>query len=137
MPPVRAAYLTARSCDHRGMTPQDLQSLVDYHYWSRDRILAAVEPRATGHYTLAGIPAEANVAFFATGTGEAPHNAMIAELLAAGWPGEIVLHEAGRNRVYTAVKTLRQLGLGNALVRYDDGYLIDPIVNIVEDADCV
>lgn len=60
-----------------------------------------------------------------------------AELLAAGWPGEIVLHEAGRNRVYTAVKTLRRLGLGDCLIRYDDGYLIDPSVNIVEDADTV
>jgi uncharacterized damage-inducible protein DinB len=26
------------------MTPQDLQTLVDYHYWARDRMLAAVEP---------------------------------------------------------------------------------------------
>lgn len=26
------------------MTPQDLVALVDYHYWARDRVLAAVDP---------------------------------------------------------------------------------------------
>jgi uncharacterized damage-inducible protein DinB len=26
------------------MTPQDLRTLVEYHYWARDRLLSAVEP---------------------------------------------------------------------------------------------
>jgi len=47
-------------------------------------------------------------------------------LLAAGWPGERVGREAGANRVYVAVATLRQLGLREVLVRRRDGYLLDP-----------
>ena len=37
------------------------------------------------------------------------------EMLAAGWPDERVLHEAGRARVHVAVSTLRKLGLGDWL----------------------
>jgi uncharacterized damage-inducible protein DinB len=29
------------------MSPTDLTALVDYHYWARDRVLAAVEPLTT------------------------------------------------------------------------------------------
>jgi ferredoxin--NADP+ reductase len=49
-----------------------------------------VEQHASGHYTLQSVPAGDDVFFFATGTGEAPHNAMIAELLAKGHRGRIV-----------------------------------------------
>jgi ferredoxin--NADP+ reductase len=45
---------------------------------------------AYGRYTLAGVKATENVAFFATGTGEAPHNAMIAQLLQQEHAGRIV-----------------------------------------------
>jgi ferredoxin--NADP+ reductase len=57
-----------------------------------------VEPRAIGHYTLAGVPDEADIVFFATGTGEAPHNAMIAELLASGHRGRIASAVCVRER---------------------------------------
>lgn len=53
-----------------------------------DRLFAG--RRASGTYTLANIRPDDNVFFFATGTGEAPHNAMIAELLARGHGGRIV-----------------------------------------------
>jgi uncharacterized damage-inducible protein DinB len=33
------------------MTPQDLQTLVDYHYWARDHMLAAVEPLSPDQFT--------------------------------------------------------------------------------------
>jgi uncharacterized damage-inducible protein DinB len=33
------------------MTGQDLQTLVDYHYWARDRVLAAVEPLSAEQFT--------------------------------------------------------------------------------------
>ena len=33
------------------MTYEDLQALVDYHYWARDRVLAAVEPVPAGQFT--------------------------------------------------------------------------------------
>ena len=49
-----------------------------------------VSPHAAGHYTLTGIQPKDDLFFFATGTGEAPHNAMIAELLSGGHRGRIV-----------------------------------------------
>jgi ferredoxin--NADP+ reductase len=58
-----------------------------------------VEASATGKYTLAGIPAEADLIFLATGTGEAPHNAMIAELLAGGHRGQIASAVCVRQRI--------------------------------------
>jgi hypothetical protein len=49
-------------------------------------------------------------------------------LLEAAWPGERIRHESGMLRVYTAIRRLRALGLGDALVTRDDGYLLDPDV---------
>src|SRR5690606_14111058 len=50
-----------------------------------------VGPRIVGRYTLAPVrDPEATVVFLATGTGEAPHNAMITELLRKGHHGPIV-----------------------------------------------
>lgn len=46
--------------------------------------------RVRGRYTLDGIDDESDVLFAATGTGEAPHNAMLAELLLRGHRGRIV-----------------------------------------------
>lgn len=46
-------------------------------------------PRPHGHYCLDRVGPEDNVLFVGTGTGEAPHNAMIAELLRRGHPGKI------------------------------------------------
>src|SRR5260221_6881163 len=33
------------------MTTQDLQTLLDYHYWARDRLLGALEPLSTEQLT--------------------------------------------------------------------------------------
>ncbi len=55
---------------------------------ANDRLF--VERQAKGNYTLQGVPDDSDVYFFATGTGEAPHNAMIAELLTRGHRGRIV-----------------------------------------------
>jgi hypothetical protein len=49
-------------------------------------------------------------------------------LLEAGWPGERPLAEAGNNRVWVAISTLRKIGLGEALQRWDGGYRLDPTV---------
>jgi hypothetical protein len=59
----------------------------------------------------------------------------VAALLDAGWPGERVLPSAGATRVYGAVAQLRRAGLDEALLRRDDGYLLDPAVGfeLVED----
>lgn len=51
-------------------------------------------------------------------------------LLEAGWPGDRVHHEPGMMRVYSVIRRLRALGLGDALLTRDDGYLIDPAVPI-------
>jgi predicted ATPase/Tfp pilus assembly protein PilF len=52
-------------------------------------------------------------------------------LLAAAWPGERVLPEAGAHRVRVALSTLRKLGLRDVLRTTDDGYLLDPAVPAV------
>jgi predicted ATPase len=51
-------------------------------------------------------------------------------LVAAGWPGERMLPKAGATRVYTAVASLRRLGLRDLLLRDDQGYLLRPDVPI-------
>lgn len=53
-----------------------------------DRIFCG--PHIVGHYTLEGVARDANVILAATGTGEAPHNAMISQLLKTGHRGRIV-----------------------------------------------
>jgi ferredoxin/flavodoxin---NADP+ reductase len=51
-----------------------------------------------GRYTLARVGAIEQVVFVATGTGEAPHNAMLAELLASGHSQPIVSVTCARHR---------------------------------------
>jgi len=59
----------------------------------------------------------------------APGSALSANaLLEAGWPGERIRHESGMLRVYTVVRRIRALGLKDALITRDDGYLLDPDV---------
>ena len=53
-----------------------------------DRLLTGTH--AHGHYSLGQIEPDDNIVFAATGTGEAPHNAMLAELLRRGHRGRIV-----------------------------------------------
>jgi len=50
------------------------------------------------------------------------------ELLAAGWPGERVLPQAGQNRVRVALTALRNLGLRNALCTVEGGHMLDPAI---------
>jgi hypothetical protein len=54
------------------------------------------------------------------------HPTAIENLLLAGWPGEKVIKRSGCNRVYVAIATLRQLGLGDLLRKHATGYLLDP-----------
>lgn len=53
-----------------------------------DRIYC--DQRVRGRYTLGDIHPDSSIVFASTGTGEAPHNAMLAELLARGHQGNIV-----------------------------------------------
>jgi ferredoxin--NADP+ reductase len=55
-------------------------------------------PKVAGRYTLASVAdPESAVVFFATGTGEAPHNSMVTELLRKGHTGPIVSTVTVRN----------------------------------------
>ena len=52
-----------------------------------DRI--AIGEKVAGHYTLEGVKPDDNVIFLSTGTGEAPHNYMLWQLLKHGHRGKI------------------------------------------------
>lgn len=54
----------------------------------------------------------------------------VAEVTAAGWPGQKILAEAAANRVYVVVAWLRKRGF--PLVRDELGYAIDPAVPVQE-----
>ena len=58
--------------------------------------------KVTGHYTLEPVKPTDDVIFVGTGTGEAPHNAMLSELLAADHQRRIV--------TVTCVRNLQDLG---------------------------
>lgn len=73
-----------------------------------------VSPRAYGTYTLAQVPPNANLLFAATGTGEAPHNAMIAELLATNHSGQIAS--------FVCARKLRDLAYATAHRRLADRF---------------
>ncbi len=45
-------------------------------------------------------------------------------LVAAGWPDQRIQTQAGADRVYMAVGTLRKMGLKATLKRRDDGYIL-------------
>lgn len=64
----------------------------------RDGDRISVEKKIVGHYVLSGIQPKDPVFFFATGTGEAPHNSMLTSLLAAGHQGPIVNATCVRKR---------------------------------------
>ncbi|MEZ4340875.1 MAG: tetratricopeptide repeat protein, partial [Sandaracinaceae bacterium] len=56
---------------------------------------------------------------------EAPGEALSTErLVEAGWPGERMRADSGAARVYSAVRTLRRLGLEGVLISAHGGYLL-------------
>lgn len=54
-------------------------------------------------------------------------------LFEAGWPGQRASSESAAQRVYTAIWTLRKLGLRDVIVRVADGYFLDPEIDLVTD----
>ncbi len=56
-------------------------------------------------------------------------------MLAAAWPGERILHRAGTARIYTAIRSLRDLGLRDFLVTAGEGYMLAPKVRVEIDRD--
>lgn len=61
-----------------------------------DRLFLA--SKIAGNYTLTGVAPTDTVLMISTGTGEAPHNAMTAELLSSGHTGKIVQVTSARHR---------------------------------------
>jgi predicted ATPase/Tfp pilus assembly protein PilF len=55
----------------------------------------------------------------------------VAALQCAAWPGERMQTSAGANRVYVAIANLRKRGLQPYLQRGDEGYFLDPEVEVV------
>jgi len=56
-----------------------------------------------------------------------PNTALSADdLVDVGWPGERLVAQTGADRLYTALSTLRKMGLRSVLESRDDGYLFDP-----------
>ncbi|MDO8528172.1 MAG: ferredoxin--NADP reductase [Deltaproteobacteria bacterium] len=68
----------------------------------------AYGPKMTGHYNLDGLKPESDVVFFATGTGEAPHNAMVWQLLSEGHKGKIVSSVCTRHRADQAYRAVHE-----------------------------
>jgi hypothetical protein len=59
----------------------------------------------------------------------------VEQLIAFGWPGEKMNHDAGLARMYTTVQRLRALGLSGVLITQDDGYLLSPAIAVRQAAD--
>ncbi len=57
----------------------------------------------------------------------------IADLFAAGWPGEKIADNSAANRVYVSISRLRKLGLGDRIQSRDDGFLLDPRLTVKEE----
>lgn len=51
-------------------------------------------------------------------------------LIERGWPGERILQRAARSRAYMAISKLRNDGLRELLLRDEDGYFLDPSVEV-------
>ncbi len=57
--------------------------------------------------------------------------ASVHDMVQAGWPREQLTDNQGATRVYTAVRTLRRMGLENILLTTDRGYELAPEVDVV------
>lgn len=54
-----------------------------------------------------------------------------AALFSAGWPGQTISEESAAHRVRVALSSLRKLGLEGVVVRYAEGWLLDPELPLV------
>jgi len=54
------------------------------------------------------------------------HNVLtVLDLIEIGWPGEKIHPQSAMDRVYTAIRSLRRMGLEEILVTRDGGYALD------------
>lgn len=87
-----------------------------------DRV--SLGPKITGHYTLESVPLaeKPTLLFLATGTGEAPHNAMIWDLLSKGYQGKLVSAVTTRHQTEQGYRAMH-----NALVKKFSNYRYIPL----------
>ena len=65
---------------------------------------------------------------------EAPGKGVtIDEVITAGWPDEKIRRDAALTRAYTTMRRLRSLGLEPWILTNDDGYLLDPELDVAYD----
>ena len=88
-----------------------------------------VGERITGHFTLEGVKPNDAVVFLSTGTGEAPHNYMVWELLKAGHRGPILAACCVRYR-----RDLGYLAVHEQLTRDYPNYKYIPLTTREENA---
>lgn len=70
--------------------PEKAPGLTPRLFMLRDGDRLQLGERITGHFTLEGTKPDDAIVFLSTGTGEAPHNYMLQELLSTGHRGRIV-----------------------------------------------
>ena len=70
--------------------PASAPALTPRLFMLREGDRLQVGDRITGHFTLEGVQPDDSIIFLSTGTGEAPHNYMLWELLTAGHRGPII-----------------------------------------------
>ena len=63
---------------------------------------------------------------------EAPGVALdLSTLMEGGWPDQTLTYDSGSQRVYAAIKQLRKIGFGEVVLTGEDGYLIDPAIDVI------
>lgn len=102
--------------------PERAPGLTPRLFMLREGDRLQVGERITGHFTLDGVKPTDAVVFLSTGTGEAPHNYMLWELLKAGHRGRIVAACCVRYR-----RDLGYLPVQDRLVRDYPNYAYLPL----------
>jgi ferredoxin--NADP+ reductase len=102
--------------------PERAPGLTPRLFMLRDGDRLQVGERITGHFTLEGVNPTDAVVFLSTGTGEAPHNYMVWELLKSGHRGPILAACCVRNR-----RDLAYLGVHEQLVKDHPSYRYLPL----------
>jgi ferredoxin--NADP+ reductase len=108
--------------------PERAPGLTPRLFMLREGDRLQVGERVTGHFTLEGVKPTDAVVFLSTGTGEAPHNYMLWELLKSGHRGPIVAACCVRYR-----RDLGYLPIQERLTRDYPSYAYVPLITREEE----
>lgn len=118
--------LVARLLDSdQAFEPEALKLAIDSNfYWFELAAQERVDIRRRG-------PARLLLEAFVRNHAEEPGEPLdLDALFQAGWPDEKISLDAANKRVYAAIGTLRRLGFSDVLLTVDEGYLLDPSLDI-------